>query len=100
MYFLLVFFFFKYMLIPLQTIISTVAQEMNRLFEIFVQRNPDFVGEVSLGGHSLGSLILFDLLAHQPSINRNQMPSEPVDDTLSQVLSSQMILFNDVYICS
>lgn len=67
-----------------ETIISTVAQEMNRLFEIFVQRNPDFVGEVSLGGHSLGSLILFDLLAHQPSINRNQMPSEPVDDTLSQ----------------
>jgi len=67
-----------------ETIISTVAQELNRLYATFIQRNPDFVGEVSLGGHSLGSLILFDLLAHQPIANKHQMPPKPVDDTLSQ----------------
>lgn len=68
-----------------ETIISTVAQELNRLYEIFLQRNPDFVGEVSLGGHSLGSLILFDLLAHQPNV-KTQPRDEPVsdDDVLSQ----------------
>lgn len=64
-----------------QTIISTVAHELNRLYKIFLQRNPTFQGQVSLGGHSLGSLILFDLLAHQPLIPN----PEPVDDVLSEV---------------
>jgi len=35
------------------------------MHQLFLQRNPDFSGGVSLGGHSLGSLILFDLLCHQ-----------------------------------
>ncbi|CAG9759398.1 unnamed protein product [Ceutorhynchus assimilis] len=48
-----------------QTIISTVGLEMNRVYNLFKQRNPTFHGGVSLGGHSLGSLILFDLLANQ-----------------------------------
>ncbi|CAH1183000.1 unnamed protein product [Ceutorhynchus assimilis] len=48
-----------------QTIISTVGDELNRVYNLFKQRNPSFNGGVSLGGHSLGSLILFDLLAHQ-----------------------------------
>ena len=43
---------------------------MNRLYNTFRQRNPSFTGEISLGGHSLGSLILFDLLVHQPFINK------------------------------
>ncbi|XP_056646914.1 phospholipase DDHD2 isoform X4 [Diorhabda sublineata] len=48
-----------------QTIVSTVGTELNRLYDLFKQRNPNFTGGVSLGGHSLGSLILFDLLCHQ-----------------------------------
>lgn len=32
---------------------------------MFLQRNRNFKGKVSLSGHSLGSLILFDLLCHQ-----------------------------------
>ncbi|KAJ3640114.1 hypothetical protein Zmor_003430 [Zophobas morio] len=48
-----------------QTVISTVGNQLNRIYELFKQRNPDFNGGVSLGGHSLGSLILFDLLCHQ-----------------------------------
>ncbi|XP_078588288.1 triacylglycerol hydrolase DDHD2-like isoform X1 [Branchiostoma floridae x Branchiostoma japonicum] len=48
-----------------QTIAETVASEMDRLWDLFLSRNPRFVGGVSVVGHSLGSLIVFDLLAHQ-----------------------------------
>ncbi|NXL84678.1 DDHD2 Phospholipase, partial [Alectura lathami] len=48
-----------------QTIVDTVASEMNRLYQLFLQRNPNFSGGVSIAGHSLGSLILFDLLTNQ-----------------------------------
>ncbi|CAH0562166.1 unnamed protein product [Brassicogethes aeneus] len=51
-----------------QTIISTVGNELNRVYNLFKQRNPSFKGGISLGGHSLGSLILFDLLGHQKSL--------------------------------
>ncbi|NXA55571.1 DDHD2 Phospholipase, partial [Nothocercus julius] len=48
-----------------QTIVDTVASEMNRLYQLFLRRNPGFKGGVSIAGHSLGSLILFDLLTNQ-----------------------------------
>ncbi|CAK9800709.1 Phospholipase DDHD2 [Anthophora plagiata] len=48
-----------------QTIMQTVGNEINRLHALFKQRNPNFNGGIYLGGHSLGSLILFDLLCHQ-----------------------------------
>uniref|UniRef100_A0A8C9NVM0 DDHD domain containing 2 n=1 Tax=Serinus canaria TaxID=9135 RepID=A0A8C9NVM0_SERCA len=37
-----------------QTIVDTVASEMNRLHRLFLQRNPHFRGGVSIAGHSLG----------------------------------------------
>lgn len=69
----------------LQTIIETVAKEMNRLYSLFLKRNPDFGGRVSLGGHSLGSLILFDLLWHQkggptPTPPMNSPSTTPIDE--------------------
>ncbi|KAM9392472.1 triacylglycerol hydrolase DDHD2 isoform 2-T2 [Pholidichthys leucotaenia] len=48
-----------------QTIVDTVASEINRLHALFKQRHPKFTGAVSVVGHSLGSLILFDLLTNQ-----------------------------------
>ncbi|CAH2065144.1 unnamed protein product, partial [Iphiclides podalirius] len=48
-----------------QTIIDTVCKELNRIYSLFKARNPSFDGGVSLGGHSLGSVILYDLLCHQ-----------------------------------
>ncbi|KAG7511581.1 SEC23-interacting protein isoform X2 [Solea senegalensis] len=48
-----------------QTIMDTVALEINRLYALFMKRNPDFRGGISVAGHSLGSLILFDLLSNQ-----------------------------------
>ncbi|KAF7993119.1 hypothetical protein HCN44_005900 [Aphidius gifuensis] len=54
-----------------QTIMQTVGNEMNRLHSLFKERNTNFNGNIYLGGHSLGSLIVFDLLCHQ---------KPPVDD--------------------
>ncbi|KAJ8706602.1 hypothetical protein PYW07_012680 [Mythimna separata] len=51
-----------------QTILDTVCKELNRIYELFLKRNPSFTGGVSLGGHSLGSVILYDLLCHQADI--------------------------------
>uniref|UniRef100_A0A3Q1IB66 Uncharacterized protein n=1 Tax=Anabas testudineus TaxID=64144 RepID=A0A3Q1IB66_ANATE len=48
-----------------QTIMDTVALEINRLYALFMKRNPDYRGGISVAGHSLGSLILFDLLSNQ-----------------------------------
>ncbi|XP_045783593.1 uncharacterized protein LOC123879738 isoform X2 [Maniola jurtina] len=48
-----------------QTIIDTVCSELNRIYALFKKRNPDYEGGISLGGHSLGSVILYDLLCHQ-----------------------------------
>lgn len=58
-----------------QTIMRAVGSEMNRLFSLFNERNSNFDGNIYLGGHSLGSLILFDLLCHQ-----NPPPEEKLDD--------------------
>ncbi|XP_030057798.1 triacylglycerol hydrolase DDHD2 [Microcaecilia unicolor] len=54
-----------------QTIMDTVAGEMNRLYRLFLHRNPDYQGTVSVMGHSLGSLILFDLLTNQKELVEN-----------------------------
>ncbi|KAF2174192.1 hypothetical protein M409DRAFT_16462 [Zasmidium cellare ATCC 36951] len=42
-----------------------VLREINRIYHLFCQRNPNFNGKVSLVGHSLGSAIMFDLLCRQ-----------------------------------
>ncbi|KFV18282.1 Phospholipase DDHD2, partial [Tauraco erythrolophus] len=59
-----------------QTIVDTVASEMNRLYQLFLQRNPLFKGGVSIAGHSLGSLILFDLLTNQKATPEEDERSE------------------------
>ncbi|XP_043968481.1 phospholipase DDHD2 isoform X1 [Gambusia affinis] len=75
-----------------QTIVDTVASEVNRLHALFKQRHPEFNGEVSVVGHSLGSLILFDLLTNQRNRSRARgVPSGEHSalnsDTLEQMLT-------------
>uniref|UniRef100_A0A8D8R8N6 Phospholipase DDHD2 n=2 Tax=Cacopsylla melanoneura TaxID=428564 RepID=A0A8D8R8N6_9HEMI len=62
-----------------ERIITAVCKEMNRLYTIFQSRNPGYDGGVSMGGHSLGSLILFDLLSHQKPVHR--LNSEDVKES-------------------
>lgn len=76
-----------------QTIITQVSAEMNRLYHLFVSRNPSFSGGVSVIGHSLGSCIAFDLLAHQGSAKSQEETVEKEEETeemplLKDVLSS------------
>ncbi|NXI47887.1 DDHD2 Phospholipase, partial [Galbula dea] len=66
-----------------QTIVDTVASEMNRLYQLFLQRNPLFTGGVSIAGHSLGSLILFDLLTNQKAAPEEDEHSEEGSRTTS-----------------
>ncbi|XP_066475161.1 SEC23-interacting protein [Tiliqua scincoides] len=54
-----------------QTIVDKVGLEMNRLYALFMSRNPNFKGGVSVAGHSLGSLILFDILSNQKDWTSN-----------------------------
>ncbi|XP_076587418.1 triacylglycerol hydrolase DDHD2 isoform X4 [Chaetodon auriga] len=76
-----------------QTIVDTVASEINRLHTLFKQRHPDFNGAVSVVGHSLGSLILFDLLTNQKTgseARKGVSSDEPFHlncDTLEQTLT-------------
>uniref|UniRef100_H3AUX5 DDHD domain containing 2 n=1 Tax=Latimeria chalumnae TaxID=7897 RepID=H3AUX5_LATCH len=59
-----------------QTIVDTVAREVNRLYILFRERNPGFEGGISIAGHSLGSLILFDLLTNQGDTVRTKSDTE------------------------
>ncbi|XP_065074258.1 proline-rich protein 36 isoform X2 [Ochlerotatus camptorhynchus] len=60
-----------------QNIIDAVGNSLNRLYSLFLERNPSFTGGVSLAGHSLGSLILFDLLCHQKGTPMETENSNP-----------------------
>ncbi|CAM6085035.1 unnamed protein product [Calypogeia fissa] len=48
-----------------QDIIDSVSRSLNRLYRKFIKRNPDFDGKVSIYGHSLGTVLSYDILCHQ-----------------------------------
>ncbi|KAJ3197069.1 hypothetical protein HK101_006254 [Irineochytrium annulatum] len=49
-----------------QEMVKHVTHEMNRIYRTYKQRNPKFNGKVSIYGHSLGSVLAFDILCNQP----------------------------------
>ncbi|XP_061395506.1 SEC23-interacting protein-like [Musca vetustissima] len=55
-----------------QRIMNSIVMSLNDIYMKYRQRHPDFNGGVSLAGHSLGSLILFDLLCHQNPIKESE----------------------------
>lgn len=70
-----------------QVIINQVASELNRLHSLFLSRNPGFNGKICVFGHSLGTCILFDLLAHQP-VPRSNLNAGSSTDTDGAVPSA------------
>ncbi|KAK8124585.1 DDHD domain-containing protein [Apiospora kogelbergensis] len=82
-----------------EQIVDIVLTESNRIYKLFLERNPEFKGKVHIIGHSLGSAIMFDLLCRQkehpkdieslrnplrfwPSnTDRQETPSDPKDLT-------------------
>uniref|UniRef100_A0A7I5E882 DDHD domain-containing protein n=1 Tax=Haemonchus contortus TaxID=6289 RepID=A0A7I5E882_HAECO len=43
-------------------IISGVVRQLNRIYTLFTENNPSFSGPVSIFAHSLGSVIIYDIL--------------------------------------
>ncbi|KAL9104688.1 MAG: hypothetical protein Q9163_000366 [Psora crenata] len=80
-----------------------VVKECNRVYDIFMERNPNFSGKISLIGHSLGSAILFDILCqqreHSPPMLRSRRPSnrKPADD--KQALDMSLKFDVEDYYC-
>ncbi|PKA55077.1 hypothetical protein AXF42_Ash003714 [Apostasia shenzhenica] len=48
-----------------QDIVNSVSNQLNKLYAKFLKRNPHYDGKVSLYGHSLGSVLSYDILCHQ-----------------------------------
>ena len=48
-----------------EIILKIVVASMNREYREFKEKNPDWTGEVSILGHSLGGIISYDILSHQ-----------------------------------
>lgn len=46
-------------------IMKAVVTEINRVYKLYIEKNPHFRGKVHILGHSLGSAIAFDLVASQ-----------------------------------
>ncbi|KAI7892956.1 DDHD domain-containing protein [Mucor mucedo] len=71
-----------------------IAKEINRVYRLFGSKNPEFLekGKVSIFGHSLGSLLAFDMLTLQPTTPPPPPPSpsateeHPIPDTNSRKL--------------
>ncbi|KAJ3402576.1 hypothetical protein HDV05_008355 [Chytridiales sp. JEL 0842] len=55
--------------------IKNVVEELNRIYLTYKARNPKFNGKVSIYGHSLGSLLAFDILCNQPYENASDIPA-------------------------
>lgn len=62
-----------------EQIAEIVLKESNRIYKLFMERNPDFKGKVHIVGHSLGSAIMFDILCRQ---KENPLFSEPLRSPL------------------
>jgi hypothetical protein len=73
--------------------VNKVGSELNNLHRKFLTRNKDFKGNVSVIGHSLGSLILFDLLTHQVSDEQTADQFENVRKTSAQSNDIQLEAF-------
>ncbi|KAF9882454.1 DDHD domain-containing protein [Colletotrichum karsti] len=69
-----------------EQIAEIVLKESNRIFKLFLARNPEFKGKVHVIGHSLGSAIMFDILCRQkekakaPETPRNALRFWPAQE--------------------
>ncbi|XP_065852193.1 phospholipase SGR2-like isoform X2 [Euphorbia lathyris] len=52
-----------------QDIINSVSNQLNLLYLKFLKRNPGYDGKVSIYGHSLGSVLSYDILCHQENLS-------------------------------
>ncbi|KZL87030.1 ddhd domain-containing protein, partial [Colletotrichum incanum] len=62
-----------------EQISEIVLKESNRIYKLFLERNPEFKGKVHIVGHSLGSAIMFDILCRQKEKSKGlESPRNPL----------------------
>ncbi|XP_031391825.1 phospholipase SGR2 isoform X2 [Punica granatum] len=73
-----------------QDIIDSVSNQLNRLYLKFLKRNPGYDGKVSIYGHSLGSVLSYDILCHQDNLSSPspmdrvyQQPKDHIDSAVN-----------------
>ena len=74
-----------------QEMIRHVAIETNRVYRLYLSRNPHFTGKVSIYGHSLGSVLAYDVITHRHStdtMERSHLSQREVD--LSDLLEKSI----------
>ncbi|KAI9281138.1 DDHD domain-containing protein [Sporodiniella umbellata] len=74
--------------------IQAVTKEVNRVYKSFIERNPEFLknnGQVSILGHSLGSLLAFDILSVQPF----ESDAKPNPETLAILTEKKLSIALD-----
>eukprot|EP00873_Tetraselmis_striata_P042671 jgi/Tetstr1/462935/TSEL_007883.t1 len=49
---------------------TSMSNNLNDVYLRFIRRNPNFQGNVNIVAHSLGSVLCYDILSHQPSLYR------------------------------
>uniref|UniRef100_A0AAF5DQW1 DDHD domain-containing protein n=1 Tax=Strongyloides stercoralis TaxID=6248 RepID=A0AAF5DQW1_STRER len=69
-------------------IINGVIRQLNNVYKIFIKNNPMFKGNISIFAHSLGSVILFDILS-------NWSPLKIYDEYVSKSLESKLETFSN-----
>jgi hypothetical protein len=75
--------------------LRTVATELNRVHSLFLEHYPDFKGNVSIIGHSLGTLISFDLLTMEKNeYEEQQIPVLNFDPSILFLLGSPVAMIN------
>lgn len=67
-----------------QDIIDSVSWQLNRLYCKFMKRNPGYEGKVSIYGHSLGSVLSYDILCHQKNLF-SMLPINQVDENIQNI---------------
>ncbi|RYO88011.1 hypothetical protein DL766_004986 [Monosporascus sp. MC13-8B] len=83
-----------------EQIVEIVLKESNRIYKLFVERNPDFKGKVHIVGHSLGSAIMFDILCRQkeapkgPDKLRNPLRLWSAEDPHDHAKDNRDLAFN------
>ncbi|KAI1639941.1 DDHD domain-containing protein [Biscogniauxia mediterranea] len=82
-----------------EQIAEIVLKESNRIYKLFMERNPEFKGRVHVIGHSLGSAIMFDILCRQketPRVTdslRNPLRYRPSQERLDHSKDSRDLSF-------
>lgn len=61
-----------------EQIADIVSNESNRVYKLFMERNPEFKGKVHIMGHSLGSAIMFDILCRQRDTPKHEELRDPL----------------------